>query len=112
METIASTIAQFGTIFGFVVGLSLGTLIGWIARGLYKKNKEKPGSHADALAAITSIAVIALWGMAHINNIFFTGGEVNWVLNVIGGLAVSSLIQEKDGFIKIITAIRGGSDKK
>lgn len=112
MESFTHTITQFGTLFGFVVGLCLGTVIGWIIRGLYKREKEKPGTHADALAAITSIAVIALWGMAHINSIFFGGAEVNWVLNIIGGLAVSSLIQEKDGFIKIITAIRGGSDKK
>lgn len=112
METFIITITQFGTLFGFGVGLVLGTLLGWIARGLYKKNKENPAQHADAIAAITSIAVIALWAIAHLNSIFFGGAEVNWVLNIIGGLAVSSLIQEKDGFIKIITAIRGGSDKK
>lgn len=111
MHIIVNTITQFATIFGFICGLFLGTIIGWIARGLYKKNKEKPGSHADTIAVITSIAVISLWALAHINNIFFGGGEVNWVLNVIGGLAVSSLIQERDGFVKIISAIRGGGKK-
>lgn len=106
-------ITQYQTVIGFIFGLTLGFILGWIARGIYhnRKHGKSNSVQTDALAIVTLIAVIALWGLAHINNIFFAGPDVNWVLNVIGGLAVSSIIQEKDSFVKIISAIRGGGSK-
>lgn len=109
---LSNLLIQYGTIFGFIAGVIIGAIIGWIARGFYHTKKNAGATHADVLAVLTSILVISLWAMAHINNIFFGGADVNWILNVIGGLAVSSLLQEKDSFIKIVTAIRGGGDKK
>lgn len=105
METLLPILTSYATVVGFAVGAFLGFIIGWVARGIYKE-KRASGGRVDVLAILTSTFVIALWGLAHINNIFFGGGDVNWVLNVIGGLAVSSLVQEKDSFVKIVSAFR------
>lgn len=111
MSTLINLFSTYATFFGFLLGLTIGLMLGWIARGIYHQKKKNGASNADVIAALTSIVVISLWALAHLNNIFFGGTEVNWILNVIGGLAVSSLIQEKDSFIKIISAIRGGGSK-
>lgn len=112
LQTIISLLTHFGTLVGFAVGITVGAVIGWIARGYYKKKKgTKEEGGEDVFAVLTSTVVISLWALAHLNNVFFGGAEVNWILNIIGGLAVSSLIQEKDSFIKIIGALRGGNQK-